>query len=105
MHGTQAYCSQFVADSLIKIGTAGDRCADAGEEDEVLTPRQVEILTLVASGMTYRKVGETLHLSERTIRYHMGKIIERLHLENRTQVIAYAVRTGLVRGTLTEPNA
>jgi two-component system NarL family response regulator len=60
-----------------------------------LTPRQTEILTLVAQGLTYPQIGETLHLSEPTIRYHMRQILERLHLENRAQVIAYAARHGL----------
>jgi two-component system NarL family response regulator len=62
-----------------------------------LTARQVEILTLVAQGLTYPQVGESLHLSEPTIRYHMGQIMERLHLENRAQVIAYAARHGLTK--------
>ncbi len=60
-----------------------------------LTGRQIEILTLVAQGLTYVQIGEVLHLSEPTIRYHMGQILERLHLENRAQVIAYAARHGL----------
>lgn len=60
-----------------------------------LTPRQLEILTLVARGLTYPQVGEALHLGESTIRYHMGQILERLHLENRAEVIAYAARHGL----------
>jgi DNA-binding NarL/FixJ family response regulator len=62
-----------------------------------LTPRQVEVLTLVAQGMTYKEVGKALCLSERSIKYHMGQILERLHLENRAQVIAYAARMGLVK--------
>jgi two-component system NarL family response regulator len=62
-----------------------------------LTPRQVEILTLVTQGHTYPQVGEMLHLSEPTVRYHMGEILERLHLQNRTQVIAYAAQHGLTR--------
>ncbi len=60
-----------------------------------LTSRQLEILTLIAQGLTYAQVGETLHLSEATVRYHMSLILERLHLKNRAQVIAYAARHGL----------
>ncbi len=60
-----------------------------------LTDRQREILTLIAQGMTYESVGKTLDLTERTIRYHMAEILQRLHLENRSQVIAYAARIGL----------
>jgi two-component system NarL family response regulator len=52
---------------------------------------------LVAQGFTYPQVGESLHLSEPTIRYHMGQMMERLHLDNRAQVIAYAGRHGLAQ--------
>lgn len=65
-------------------------------EKEYLTRRQLEVLTLVAQGLTYKETGTRLGLSERTIKYHMGEIIDRLHLDNRAQVIEYAKRSGLV---------
>lgn len=61
-----------------------------------LTDRQLEILDMVARGITYKETGETLGLTERTVKYHMGRILELLHLENRAQVIAYASRMGLI---------
>lgn len=64
-----------------------------------LTKRQLEVLEMVAKGITYKEAGEALGLTERTVKYHMGRIIERLHLENRAQVIAYAARIGLVEDT------
>jgi two-component system NarL family response regulator len=67
------------------------------EDTKGLTPRQMEVLTLVARGMTYKEVAATLCLSERTVKYHMGEILKKLHLENRTQVIAWATCTGLVK--------
>lgn len=60
-----------------------------------LTARQTQILTLVAQGQTYPQVAATLYLSEVTVRYHMREILNRLHLQNRAQVIAYAARLGL----------
>lgn len=69
--------------------------APDGDPPSDLTRRQLEVLTLIARGLTYLEVGETLHLSEVTIRYHMNQILERLHLENRAQMIAYAARHGL----------
>jgi two-component system NarL family response regulator len=63
---------------------------------EDLTKRQLEVLEMVAKGTTYKEVGESLGLSERTVKYHMGRILELLHMENRAQVIAYASRIGLV---------
>ena len=67
----------------------------AGAPPYDLTPRQIEILTLIAQGSTYAQIGEALFLSEATIRYHMAQIMARLHLQNRAQVIAYAARHGL----------
>ena len=61
-----------------------------------LSERQLEVLEMVAKGITYKEVGETLGLTERTVKYHMGKILELLQLENRAQVIAYAAHTGIV---------
>ena len=60
-----------------------------------LNARQIEVLKLVADGLSYKEVGARLFLSERTIKYHMAEIMNRLHLENRSQVLAFAGRMGL----------
>lgn len=67
----------------------------AGEAQ--LTPRQFEILQLAAQGLSYKEAADRLCLSEHTIKYHMGEILQRLHLKNREQVVAYALKTGLIR--------
>lgn len=64
-------------------------------ETSMLTQRQMEILEMVANGFTYKIVSEKLGLTERTVKYHMGRIIELLHLKNRSQVIAYAAKMGM----------
>ncbi len=64
-------------------------------ENVRLTERQTEVLRLVSAGITYKEVATRLHLSEVTIRYHMSEIMGLLHLENRSQVIAYAGKLGL----------
>ena len=64
---------------------------------EALSVRQRQVLTLVAQGLSYKEVGAKLHLAERTVKYHMGEIVQRLQMDNRAQVIEYARRTGLVR--------
>jgi len=64
---------------------------------EQLTRRQVEILEMVARGLTYKEAGDALGLTERTLKYHMNRIIGLLHLENRSQVIAYAARMGIIK--------
>jgi DNA-binding NarL/FixJ family response regulator len=68
----------------------------AGNGDvDGLTDRQLEVLSLVSQGLTYKEVSRRLHLSERTIKYHVAEIEKRLSLKNRSQVIAYAVRNGI----------
>ncbi|MCX6067296.1 MAG: response regulator transcription factor, partial [Chloroflexi bacterium] len=59
-----------------------------------LSERQVQVLTLVIQGKSYKEIGETLNLSERTVKYHMSLILKHLNMENRAQVIAFFVRQG-----------
>lgn len=60
-----------------------------------LNVRQVEVLTLIAKGLSYKEVGARLNLSSSTVRYHMAEIMNLLHFENRTQVLAFAGRLNL----------
>jgi DNA-binding NarL/FixJ family response regulator len=64
-----------------------------------LTSRQMEILQLVSKGISYKVIGMNLGISERTVKYHMGRIIECLQVENKAEVIAYAVRLEVAKKT------
>ncbi len=55
----------------------------------------MEILNLVSQGLLYKEVGKALGLTERTIKYHMGEIVQQLHLRNRAEVLAYARSRGI----------
>ncbi len=81
-----------VLKEFARQGGVSGSVEEAVEKEEALTPRQIEVLTLVAQGLTYKEVGAKLFITERTVKYHMGEIVERLHLENRRQVIEYANR-------------
>jgi len=92
--GEAAFSPGLAARILQEFG----RQASALEEKHrtaALSEREREVLTLVAQGLKYKEVAAKLFLSERTIKYHMGQILERLHLKNRAQVVEYARRTGL----------
>lgn len=69
-----------------------DGPADREEKMSKLSEKQIAVLDLVAQGKTYKEVGVALDLTERTVKYHMERILELLHLENRAQVITYAAR-------------
>jgi len=61
-----------------------------------LTPRERQVLQLVTKGMTNKEIGAQLHIAENTVKNHLRNILEKLHLHNRAQAAAYAVREGLV---------
>lgn len=62
-----------------------------------LTEREVEVLRLVAQGLSNDDIAERLVVSERTVRTHVSHILDKLHLANRTQMALYAVREGIAK--------
>lgn len=69
---------------------------DVKEVDgEALTQREAEVLSNVARGLTNLEIADLLSISERTVRNHVGNILNKLHLANRTQAALYALRHGL----------
>jgi DNA-binding NarL/FixJ family response regulator/signal transduction histidine kinase len=69
--------------------------AEAGAALEALSDRQLDVLRLVSQGLTYKEAGQRLFLTERTIKFHMGEILKRLHLKGRREVIALARNQGI----------
>lgn len=62
-----------------------------------LTEREVEVLRLVAQGLSNDDIAQKLVVSERTVRTHVSHILDKLHLANRTQMALYAVREGIAK--------
>ena len=69
---------------------------DSVEPYDQLTPREREILKLIAEGHTSRDIAGALFISLKTVLGHRTKIMEKLDLHNRTELIKYAMRKGLV---------
>jgi NarL family two-component system response regulator LiaR len=69
--------------------------ADGPPTSDPLTPREVEVLQLVAQGWQNSEIGERLVISEATVRTHVSNILSKLHLASRTQAALYALREGL----------
>jgi DNA-binding NarL/FixJ family response regulator len=63
---------------------------------EELTPRECEVLELVAQGATNAEIASRLAVSENTVKFHMKNILQKLHASNRAEVVAYALRSGLI---------
>ncbi|HET6917782.1 MAG TPA: response regulator transcription factor [Acidimicrobiales bacterium] len=62
----------------------------------VLTARELEVLKLVARGMSNRDVADQLYISENTVKNHVRNILEKLHLHSRMEAVMYAVRKRLL---------
>ena len=72
-----------------------NRSSDLPPTQDPLTEREVEVLVLVAQGMTNREIAEELVIKESTVASHISNILEKLHLANRTQAALFALREGL----------
>lgn len=68
----------------------------AEPETDGLTDREIEVLHLVAQGLSNKQIAAELSLSEHTVKTHLRHILDKLHLRSRTQAAAYAARTGLI---------
>lgn len=66
------------------------------EKPDALTEREVEILRLVAVGRANKEIGNTLHITEQTVKVHVSNILSKLGVQSRTQAALHAVRAGLI---------
>lgn len=81
-----------IAQKLLKeISHASERPASP----DPLTEREVEVLKLIARGLSNQEIAETLVVSVATVYTHVSKILDKLHLASRTQAALYALREGL----------
>ena len=64
---------------------------------ELLTPRQREILQLIAEGYSTKKIAQTLSISVKTVETHRMQLMERLEIHDITGLVRYAIRVGLVK--------
>ncbi len=88
------------ARKLMEVAAQGN--ARAENEQRVagasaLTAREREVVELIACGMNNRAIAERLFVSEKTIKTHVGNILQKLNLEDRTQVAIYAIRHGFIK--------
>ena len=72
------------------------RVAGSGEAVTVLTPRELDVLKLVAQGLSNPDIARRLVLSEHTVHRHLANILRKLGLSSRAAAAAWGVRTGLV---------
>ncbi len=69
---------------------------DASASDELLTPRELEIVKLVAEGYSTKEIAETLVISDKTVERHRANVLDKLGMRDRVALTRYAIRRGLV---------
>jgi DNA-binding NarL/FixJ family response regulator len=94
----EALLAPSVTRRLIEEFVSRPRTDSAGPAEVAeLTPREREVLTLIASGLSNSEIAARLVLSEATVRTHVNRILSKLALRDRTQAAVLAYETGLVR--------
>jgi DNA-binding NarL/FixJ family response regulator len=90
VHAGNSYLSPRVAAKLVS------GVSHRGGRGGLLSPRERGVLRLVAAGLSNRQIAETLSLSERTIKFHVTAILNKLGADNRAQAVALAAQRGLL---------
>jgi DNA-binding NarL/FixJ family response regulator len=92
-----ARASEIDSDGILMTPDASD-ASDAEEDDfdEPLTPREVQVLELLAEGLPNKAIAVRLHISDQTVKFHVSAISGKLGARNRTDAVRRAVRRGLI---------
>jgi DNA-binding NarL/FixJ family response regulator len=85
--------SRYVAGHLLKI----DEVAGTQSELESLTPREREVVTLIARGFKYREAADELGMSQKTLETHMKHVFDKLGVASRSEVTRLAFETGFIQ--------
>ena len=92
-----AHAGQALLDPVVAARLVERLAADGGEEPlDRLTPREREVLVLVGRGFPNKLIARELDLSEKTVKTHVGHVLAKLGVGDRTQAAVVAVRAGLV---------
>ena len=87
----RTYVSPLIAEVMLS------RLSDPTRKDRIeLTPRQREVLQLLAEGKSMKEIGTILNVSTRTVEFHKQQIMEHLDLKTNAELVRYAVKEGLV---------
>ncbi|MEV0525279.1 response regulator transcription factor [Streptomyces sp. NPDC050439] len=79
-----------------QAGSASDDCAEPPPDLRALTLREVEVLKLIATGLSNADIADRLYISEATVKTHLNRTMSKLDLDSRAQAVVVAYETGLV---------
>lgn len=82
---------------FIDPSVAGGILSGPARSPSSVSPRELEVLRQIAFGRTNREIAERLFVSEETVKTHVARVLDKLGLQHRTQLVAYALKHGLVQ--------
>lgn len=88
--------SPSITNRLLSALQAGASPFEGLTQVQALTPREVEVMRLVAEGYSNREIAETLHLAEGTVKNHVSAVLEKLGARDRTNAVLRALHEGLL---------
>ncbi len=99
VHAGGSLLQPLIASKLIQHMTQpqGGGHSSGHQPVEPLTPRELEVLQLLAAGQTNRQIADSLVVTERTVKFHVSSILAKLGAGNRTEAVALANQRGLVK--------
>lgn len=92
--GEAAISPKMAAKMLQEFSRRPDTIKTQEARNQSLTDREAEVLRLVTDGKGNKEIAAELFITESTVKYHLRNILDKLHMENRSQVIAYAALRG-----------
>lgn len=92
----EIYLYPLLAKSLINDYLNRAASAPDGPAPEELTPREQEVLEQLAQGLSNEEIAERLVISKHTVARHREHLMSKLHLHSRSELVKYAIRTGLI---------
>ena len=96
VHGGEGLLAPTMAAKVMREFARTRETRDLAAVQLPLTQREMEILQCVTSGLANKEIANRLSISERTVKNHLSNIMEKLHVNSRTQAAVYALRRGLV---------
>jgi DNA-binding CsgD family transcriptional regulator len=93
IEGVELVSSDAEPDALVVAGPGG---VQAGEGETALTPRELEVLALLAEGASNKLIARRLGISAHTAKYHVASLLEKLDAVSRTDAVAHAARIGVL---------
>ena len=92
----QAQASEIPVDAYLVAESPASTAIDDIADVETLTPRELEVVELVAQGLSNKSIAVRLGISDQTVKFHLTSITGKLGAANRTDAVRRAVRRGLI---------